>query len=74
MNGVERLPLNVLLALQTLLKMVDYHLWSGSWSPVPPSAVMCSLGEALASVIVLALRPCPASKGVQLIAELNAVL
>ncbi len=41
---------------------------------MPSSAVVCSLGEARAFVIVLALRPCPASKGVQIIAELNAVL
>ena len=43
-------------------------------SPVPSSAVMCSLGEAPASVIVLALKPYIASKGVHFIAELNAVL
>ena len=42
-------------------------------SPVPSSAVMCSLGEAPASVIVLALKPYIASKGVHFIAELNAV-
>ena len=52
-NGVERLPKRSA-SLQTLLKMVDSHLWSGSWSPVLPSAVICSLGEALSSVIVLA--------------------
>ena len=41
---------------------------------MPLSVVICNLGEALASVIVLALKPCPASKGLQLIAELKAVL
>jgi hypothetical protein len=35
---------------------------------------MCSLGEAPVSVIVLALKPYIASKGVHFIAELNAVL
>ena len=43
-------------------------------SPVPSSAVMCSLREASASVIVLALKPYIASKGVHFIAELNAIL
>ena len=43
-------------------------------SPVPSSAVMCSLGEASASVIVMALKPYSASKGVHFIAELNAIL
>ena len=55
--------------------MVDSHLLlSGSCRSVPSYAVICRRGEARASVIVLALKPCPASKGVQLIAELNAVL
>jgi hypothetical protein len=35
---------------------------------------MCSLGEASASVIVMALKPYSASKGVHFIAELNAIL
>ena len=41
---------------------------------MPSSAVMCSLREASASVIVLALKPYIASKGVHFIAELNAIL
>ena len=40
-------------------------------SPVPSSAVMCSLREASASVIVSALKPDIASKGVHFIAELK---
>ncbi len=41
---------------------------------MPSSAVICSLGEARAFVIVLACKPCSASTVVQLIAELKAVL
>ena len=41
---------------------------------MPSSAVICSLVEACAFVIVLALKPCSASNVVQLIAELKAVL
>ena len=41
---------------------------------MPSSAVICRRGLARASVMVLARRPCPASNGVQFIAELKAVL
>ena len=51
--------------------MVDSHFSSGSCKPVPLSGVICSLDEALASVMVRALR---ASNGLQLIVELKAVL
>ena len=41
---------------------------------VSAELVICNRGEARASVIVLARKPCPASKGEQFIAELKAVL
>ncbi len=63
-------------SLQTLgLGEMDFsHVESGFCIFVPSSAVICRRGLAWASVIVLARRPCPASNGVQFIAELNAVL
>jgi hypothetical protein len=63
-----------LASLQTLGKIDASQVLSGSCISVPSSAVICSLGLARASVIVLALRPCPASNGVQFIAELKTVL
>ena len=69
----ERLPLIVLQASR-LCEMVDFHLYSGSCSSVPSSAVICRRREVCAYIVGLALKPGLASKGVQLIAELNAVL
>jgi len=69
----ERLPLIVLQACR-LCEMVDFHLYSGSCSSVPSSAVICRRREVCAYIIGLALKSGLASKGVQLIAELNAVL
>ncbi len=72
-NFHQRLPLIVLQACR-LCEMVDFHLYSGSCSSVPSSAVICRRREVCAYIIGLALKPGFASKGVQLIAELNAVL
>ncbi len=69
----ERLPLIALQACR-LCEMVDSHLYSGSCSSVPSSAVICRRREVCASIIGLALKPDLASNGVPLIAELNAVL
>jgi hypothetical protein len=60
--------------LSTLGKRDFSQFLSASSRSMLPSATICSRGPARASVIVLACRPCPASKGVQLIAELKAVL
>ncbi len=61
-------------SLQTLGEMDFSHVESGSCISVPSSAVICRRGLARASVMVFARRPCPASNGVQFIAELKAVL
>ncbi len=60
-------------SLQILRKIDDSHLLSGSCRSLPLSVIICNRGEARASVIVLARKPCLASKGEQFIAELKAV-
>ncbi len=78
MHALVPLQLTWLTALHVcriILRMVDSIYYSQALGALCPLLQLCAVLERLlpASVIVLALKPYIASKGVHFIAELNAV-